>query len=119
MKVKLDIIDGIVIKDNDTYKLEDNNYLKHLTLSTTHLNPGKQTGGHSHKDQEEVYIFTDGNGTMIIGDQSYSAVSGDTFLIPIDTFHQVINLSTINPCKFTCIFEKYDRNSNVAEYKNK
>lgn len=117
MKVKLDRINGSIIKDNDTYKIEDNTHLNHLTLSTTHLNPGQKTSGHSHKNQEEVYIFTIGHGTMIVGENNYSALSGDTFLIPVDTFHQVINGSDDNPCNFTCIFEKYDRNGDVAEYK--
>jgi len=116
MKIKLDRIDGEIMKDNDVYVLEDNTFLKHLTVSTTFLKQGQKTGGHSHKDQEEVYIFTSGSGTMIVGEDEYQAVTGDTFLIPTDTFHQVKNNSKTDPCSFTCIFEKYDRSSNVAQY---
>ena len=116
MKVKLEQIRGDIVKDNETYVLEDNNFLQHLTLSRTVLKPGQSTRGHSHDNQEEVYIFTQGNGTMIIGDTEYDAMPGDTFLIKSGKFHRVINKSDINNCSFTCIFEKYDRLGNEAKY---
>jgi quercetin dioxygenase-like cupin family protein len=116
MKVKLEEIGGEVIKDNETYVLEDNNFLDHMTLSRTFLKPGQSTRGHSHDAQEEVYIFTQGDGTMIIGDAEYDAMAGDTFLIKAGQFHRVINNSEINPCSFTCVFEKYDRSGDTANY---
>ena len=116
MKVKLEQIRGEIVKDNETYVLEDNNFLQHLTLSRTILKPGQSTRGHSHDNQEEVYIFTKGNGTMIIGDTEYDANTGDTFLIKSGKFHRVINKSDNTPCEFTCIFEKYDRLGNEAKY---
>jgi len=116
MKIKLDLIEGEIIKDNDTYILEDNNFLKHLTISTTYLKPGQSTKGHSHKNQEEVYTFTSGSGIMVIGENEYPASTGDTFLILVDTFHQVRNNSTVKSCGFTCIFEKYDRDGDTAKY---
>jgi len=117
MKVKLDNIAGDIIKDNETYTLIDNNFLNNLTLSQTILKPGQSTRGHSHVDQEEVYTFTDGNSIMIIDDISHAAVPGDTFLIKAGSFHRVINKSTRSVCKFTCIFERYDRSGHDANYK--
>ena len=116
MKVKIDDIQGEVVKDNETYLLEDNNFLKNLTLSRTYLKPGMMTRGHSHASQEEVYIFTEGKALMIIGDDIHHAKAGDTFLIPQGAFHRVVNKSETAPCAFTCIFEKYDRSSDTANY---
>lgn len=117
MKVELDKINGSIVKNTDVYLLEDNNFLENLTLSRTYLKPGKSTRGHSHDSQEEVYIFTSGSATMIIGEEEYSAKTGDTFLIPKGKFHRVINLSEIESCSFTCVFEKYDRSGTDANYK--
>ena len=116
MKISTEDIKGEVIRDTDTYLIKDNTFLEHITISTTLLRPGKRTSGHSHKNQEEVYLFTKGNGTMVIGEDAFEATVGDMFLIPLDTFHQVINISQTDPCSFTCMFEKYDRSSNTAEY---
>lgn len=116
MKVTLDKIEGVIMKDNETYVLEDNNFLEHLTLSRTCLKPGMSTRGHSHENQEEVYIFTYGKAIMTIGEDQYEAKSGDTFLIPKGKFHKVQNLSNTDSCAFTCIFEKYDRSGNEAIY---
>ena len=116
MKVRLDKIKGDVMVSNDTYVLEDNNFLEHLTLSRTSLNPGMSTRGHSHDDQEEIYIFTKGKGNMVIGETTYNAMPNDTFLIPQGQFHRVINQSEDDVCEFTCVFEKYDRSGNEAVY---
>jgi mannose-6-phosphate isomerase-like protein (cupin superfamily) len=116
MKVTLDKIEGVIMKDNETYVLEDNNFLEHLTLSRTCLKPGKSTRGHSHENQEEVYIFTYGNAIITIGEKKYEAKNGDTFLIPKGYFHRVENTSDTESCAFTCIFEKYDRSGNEAIY---
>jgi quercetin dioxygenase-like cupin family protein len=118
MKLKLDTIKGEIVKDNETYILEDNNYLEHLVLSRTNLHPGQSTRGHSHETQEEVYIFTTGEAFMQIGDNFHHAKSGDIFLIKAGEFHRVLNKSEMQPCTFTCVFEKYDRSGDEAKYKN-
>ena len=43
MKVNLEKIEGEIVKDNETYVLEDNNFLEHMTLSRTVLKPGMST----------------------------------------------------------------------------
>ena len=117
MKLRLDEVDGVIMKDNSTYVLEDNNFLENLTVSTTFLKPGQSTRGHSHENQEEVYIFTSGTATMTIGEDQHTAIAGDMFLIPKGKFHKVENLSQIKSCSVTCIFEKYDRSGETAKYK--
>lgn len=116
MKVHIENIEGEIVKDNETYTLIDNNYLDHMTLSQTVLKPSQSTRGHSHDNQEEVYIFTSGEATMQIEEEIYRAVAGDTFLIRAGQFHRVFNVSSNEFCYFTCIFEKYDRNGEDAKY---
>jgi mannose-6-phosphate isomerase-like protein (cupin superfamily) len=118
MKVQIENIGGTVVKDNKTYILTDNNYLEHLTLSQTILKPGQSTRGHSHENQEEIYVFTTGNAIMQIGDIFFEAQGGDTFLIKAGEFHKVSNANHNEFCFFTCIFEKYDRKGDGAIYKN-
>ena len=60
MKVNTNDIGGEITKDNETYVLEDNNLLEHMTLSKTTLKPNQSTRGHLHDELEEVYFFTKG-----------------------------------------------------------
>lgn len=115
MKVNVDEIGGEVVKDNETYILKDNNELGNLTLSKTILNPFKQTRGHSHETQEEVYFFH-GDGKMVLGEEEFDVKSGDIVLIPKDTFHQVKNPYE-KELSFVCVFEKYSRDGEIAKYK--
>ena len=69
MKVPINNIGGEVVKDNETYLLRDNKLLKNLVLSSTLLLPEKETRGHSHQGQEEVYFFQYGYGEMTLGDE--------------------------------------------------
>lgn len=116
MRASLEKINGKVVKDNETYVLEDNDFLQNLTLSQTYLKPGKATLGHLHENQEEVYIFVSGSAIITIGDKKFPATKGDLFLIPKGHFHRVQNLSIDEPCIFTCVFEKYDRSGDAAKY---
>lgn len=116
MKVNLEKIEGGIVKDNETYILEDNNFLEHMTLSRTVLKPGMSTRGHSHESQEEIYIFTEGEAFMIIGEVHHHAAKDDVFLIQKGQFHRVLNKSELYDCSFTCVFEKYDRLGDEAKY---
>jgi oxalate decarboxylase/phosphoglucose isomerase-like protein (cupin superfamily) len=100
-------VGGEVVKDNETYVLKDNKTLKNLVLSSTLLRVGQQTRGHRHPGQEEVYIFVQGRGHMIVGDEtdeSFSVTAGDIVLIPDGAFHRVINDGEMN-LLFNCVFD--------------
>ena len=90
MKVALNDIGGEVVKDNETYLLKDNKTLNNLVLSSTLLNPFKQTTGHNHSGQEEVYFFVSGSGKMLLDDETFEVEEGDVVLIPDGAFHRVI-----------------------------
>lgn len=107
-KYRLMNIGGEVIKDNETYVLKDNKDLKNLVLSSTELKPGQSTRGHRHSGQEEVYIFVQGFGKMIVGDEDskpFHVEFGDVVLIPDGAFHRVFNESKTSSCYFICVFD--------------
>jgi mannose-6-phosphate isomerase-like protein (cupin superfamily) len=99
-------IGGEVIKDDDTYRIIDNRQLKNLILSQTVLHPDRQTRGHRHAGQEEIYFFVAGTGKMIVGnetDESFAVTAGDVVIIPDGDFHRVINDHEID-LVFNCVF---------------
>jgi mannose-6-phosphate isomerase-like protein (cupin superfamily) len=100
---------GHVVKDNDTYLLEDNTELSRLTVSKTTLHPGKETTGHKHDGVEEAYLFISGIGLMEIGERKYTVNAGSIILIPDGDFHKVYNQDPNEDLVFIAIFEKYDK----------
>ena len=107
VKIKLDKTDSKVVKSNETYDVIDNTNLNNLIVSKTILHAGKQTGGHNHSGQEEVYVFIKGDGTMIVGTNTFEVKAGDTILIPDGDFHQVHNTGFYadDDLEFICVFD--------------
>ena len=108
MKINLDKGDGVMVHSNETYDVIDNTSLNNLIVSKTILHEGKETGGHNHKGQEEVYIFTEGHGIMQIDDEKFKVSKGSIVLIPDGAFHKVFNTSKYkanNPLIFICVFD--------------
>lgn len=107
MRYKSHDIGGDIVKDDETYLLKDNKTLKNLVLSSTLLYRGKSTRGHRHPGQEEVYIFVQGHGKMIVGEETsepFDVGHGDIVLIPDGAFHKVINDGEMN-LLFNCVFD--------------
>ena len=105
MKIKLNEKDSKILKQNETYTLLDNTSLKNLVASKTILHPGKNTTGHNHPGQEEVYHFISGTGYIVVGDKEISVEAGDIVLIPDAFFHKVWNTSEIEDLIFVCVFD--------------
>ena len=105
MRIGLNENDSNVIKQNDTYTLIDNTELNNLVVSKTILHPQKNTTGHDHVGQEEVYHFISGEGYMKLGDETIMVREGSIVLIPDGVFHKVWNTSTIEDLVFVCIFD--------------
>lgn len=103
------MLEGEVIRNNDTYVVEDNTFLKNLTLSKTILHPWKETTGHSHEELEEVYFFKYGFGRIQIDNEFMNVTGGDIILIPAGAFHKVYNDSSKEDLAFVCVFQKYER----------
>ena len=108
MKIKLDKTDSKIVHSNETYNVIDNTSLNGLIVSKTELHPDKETSGHNHSGQEEVYIFTNGNGRMVVGTKTYNVQTGDIILIPDGDFHKVWNTSEDlmnGDLEFICVFD--------------
>ncbi len=108
MKLKIDDIQGEIVKEDERYKVIDNNTLKNLKVSSTDLNPNMSTSGHKHAGQEEVYYFVRGSGTMELDDNTIDVAEGDVVLIKDNVYHRVY--AGNEGCYFTCIFDgqRYD-----------
>ena len=98
------------VKEDERYLVEDNTDLKTLVVSKTCLKPEKETTGHSHSGQEEVYIFTTGEGYLESDDEIIKIKEGDIVIIDDGDFHKVHNTSPSINLNFTCIFpgKRYD-----------
>ena len=96
-----------LIRDNEIYKVYALPALKDLNLSLTELNPEKETGGHSHKDADEIYVFIDGKGRIEVGGETIPVKGGDVVAIPGGKFHKVFNEGE-SILSFWSIFEKYE-----------
>ena len=93
-----------VVKEDERYVVTDNDSLKKLITSITILNSKHSTTGHSHSNQEEVYIFRSGEGEMEINERRFKVNEGDIIFIQDGDFHRVHNTSQ-EPLEFICIFD--------------
>ena len=98
------------VKEDERYLVEDNTDLKTLVVSKTSLNPLQKTTGHSHKGQEEVYMFINGNGWLESENETIGVKEGDVIIIEDGDFHRVHNTSDCFQLDFICIFpgKRYD-----------
>ena len=97
-------VGGQIVKKDDRYTVKDNTELERLVVSSTNLYPGKETTGHSHSGQEEVYHFIYGVGRMQLDDELFDVHPGDIVLIKDGVFHKVFNTG-IETLYFVCVFE--------------
>ena len=104
MKIRLDNKDSKIVKDNDTYRLIDNTELNNLVVSKTILHPGKNTTGHNHPGQEEVYHFISGEGHIELDEEILTVRPGSIVLIPDGAFHKVFNTG-LEDLVFVCVFD--------------
>lgn len=109
MKYRFNDIGGFVAKKDDRYVVKDNPFGNTLVLSSTHLFPGKETTGHKHVGQEEVYFFMHGVGKMQLDDEEIRVSKGAIVTIESGVFHKVINDSN-DYLYFVCVFDgkRYD-----------
>ena len=95
---------GEVVKNNRTYVVKDDESMETMVVSTTRLFPGKETTGHKHDDQEEVYVFVEGSGKIIIDDVEHTVEMGNVITIAKGEHHKVINDSDNDEMFFLCVF---------------
>lgn len=98
-----------IVRNDDTYMIQDLNLYDRLgrivfTISITILHVGKQTRGHTHPHDSEVYEFSEGTGWMLIGTEGINVKAGDCVLVEAGQFHKVINTSNASDLAFRCYF---------------
>lgn len=96
----------------DLFDLSDR--LQHLTVSRTDLHAGKSTKGHKHDNQEEVYLFLEGEGSMEIDELTFDVEERDLVLIRAGRFHRIYNTMDSGDLRVLCIFEKYGEREQEA-----
>ena len=104
MKIRLNDKDSEIVKDNETYTLIDNTTLNNLVVSKTILHVGKNTTGHKHPGQEEVYHFISGEGYIKLDEETLTVRPGSIVLIPDGVFHKVFNTG-LEDLVFVCVFD--------------
>lgn len=61
------------------------------SLAEALVPPGAKTKLHRHHASEEIYCFTEGRGTMRLGEREFAVQAGDTICIPAGAPHCVMN----------------------------
>lgn len=97
-------IGGEIVKQDERYIVRDNPFGNNLVLSSTQLFGFKETTGHKHEGQEEVYLFLDGIGEMQLDNEIFPIKTGDVIPIKDGVFHKVYNRSA-DDLFFICIFD--------------
>lgn len=107
VQMKFEPKHGDIVKEDERYVVRDFPFGHNLTISSTRLYPGQETGGHSHEGQEEVYFFVSGSGKMTLSTDVKSDVfevtNGDVVPIEDGVFHKVFNDSE-DDLYFVCVF---------------
>lgn len=93
--------------------------LKKLMVTMSIIPSGKvnkefrMTRGHKHK-VEEVYLFLEGSGNILIGKKRFKVKKGDLVTVPVNSWHRVVNKGR-NNLVFLSIFGKH-RQSHLKSY---
>lgn len=101
--------EAVIAKNNETYRIQDL-HIKDtkgrdvFTVSVTVLHPAKQTSGHLHELDNELYEFIEGRGVMIVGKLAIFVEAGDFVYVEKTQFHKVINDSNSVNLIFRCYF---------------
>jgi mannose-6-phosphate isomerase-like protein (cupin superfamily) len=119
MGITLNDIGGEVVKKDYRYEVKDNTTLKNLVVSSTKMKPNKETNGHKHEGQEEVYMFIEGNGYMTLDNDRFMVQKGDMVLIEDGVFHKVE--SGPGGIYFVCVFDggRHTEDKEMEEERNK
>ncbi len=72
-----------------------------VSLAEATVPAGSATFLHKHRTSEEIYHIIAGAGIMILGDESFKVVIGDTIYIPRDIPHKIRNTEK-EPLKLFC-----------------
>ncbi|MBE3580995.1 MAG: cupin domain-containing protein [Thermoanaerobacteraceae bacterium] len=76
----------------DTFILfSPENATRRLKVGYTVVYPKCRTNGHSHANEEEIYLVTWGRGLAQVGEEKFIVSAGDCFYVAPGLFHSVEN----------------------------
>lgn len=68
------------------------------------ISAGDQIGGEKHKATTQFFRIEKGRGVAVIGDYAYSIKDDSVFIVPPNTYHNVVNTSMTSPLKLYTIY---------------
>ncbi|MEO5342550.1 MAG: cupin domain-containing protein [Gammaproteobacteria bacterium SHHR-1] len=74
---------------------------RNQSLAEALLLPGQHTALHRHRQSEELYHISAGQGRMRLGDERFAIQPGDTILIPPGSAHSLSNTGQ-EPLRVLC-----------------
>lgn len=78
---------------------------KHSQLVIMCLQPGEEIGKEMHADVDQFFRIEYGNGKFIFGEKKEHVVGdGDAVVVPAGTYHNVINMSSVEPLKLYSVY---------------
>ena len=88
---------------------KESSYFRRVVYDTRHLQAvvmsvgvGEEIGEEVHDEQDQLFVFAEGEGKMTIGAEKVAVHSGDVVIIPSGVYHNLRNLGP-GPLKlFTC-----------------
>jgi len=97
---------GVV--DTGTLSIEDHPYAVYrrvfdtgrMAMSLVSVRPGAAVPEHVHHDEEQVYYFLRGHGTVTLGEARQAVAPGHAVYIPLGTHHGVSNDSPVEPLDY-------------------
>jgi mannose-6-phosphate isomerase-like protein (cupin superfamily) len=78
---------------------------KHSQLVIMCLQPGEEIGKEMHADVDQFFRIEMGNGKFVFGEKKEHLVGdGDAVVVPAGTYHNVINMSSVEPLKLYTVY---------------
>lgn len=78
---------------------------KHSQLVIMCLQPGEEIGEEMHADVDQFFRIEMGNGKFVFGEKKAHLVGdGDAVVVPAGTYHNVINMSSVEPLKLYTVY---------------
>jgi mannose-6-phosphate isomerase-like protein (cupin superfamily) len=96
------VVQKSIYANIETYLTKDGSLIRELmhpavqgnrlqSLAEATIEPGQETSLHLHRQSEELYHVTAGEGLMTLGAEQFEVAVGDTVCIPPGTLHCIRN----------------------------
>lgn len=75
---------------------------RHLQLIVMSVPPGGEIGEEVHDEHDQLFLFAEGEGKMVVGAEKLPVHAGDIIVVPAGVYHNLKNLGPIALKLFTC-----------------